>query len=545
MALGPTTANERIELLAEEIKDLLHPHAADDVKLVQKGLMLYRQGMVKQLQIWNGQITAMVQDVTPCHVKLNFTFLASSQCTCPHEGLCRHQMAVFFAAYATVGSVADWVAEWREPMKEKSDVANWGLQKAKDLIKANGVMKPDYRRWVESFEVSFDTILNSKKLSSPFIIAELFNIYERRIKASAPVEQEWRLLYEMVGIVVSFKKLAVLTEKSGFAEDVVRRAYLSVFHNLIEDADELVLKIGVQSLPFDFDEFILKLKDEVFDLLTVATGLEQERIYLYRLLWTNLFKKKEWREQEIILINERLQTLKDWENPNPLIVAGIHISVLQQKDELALDLIHKIDDKVITPYLLHWIELLSQMKAWKRVGPLIELFISKLKGYLDFLRTYHSCAAFTRSALKAISLYVSENGKLDLYERAMLSTLPYSYTEYEFLLFERKQFDKWGDLQAFMGWNFYDLPRERVKVIEKEKPEVLLGMLHQTALNEINQKNRSSYKAAVRHLKKLRTLYKKIKRVDDWQYFLDTLMEKTKRLRAFHEECKRSKLIEE
>ncbi|TDL72373.1 SWIM zinc finger family protein [Rhodococcus qingshengii] len=507
--------------------------------------MLYRQGMVKQLQIWNAQITAMVQDVTPCYVKLNFARLSFSSCTCPHEGICRHQLAVFFAAYSRVGSVADWVAEWREPMKEKNDVASWGLQKAKDLIKANGVMKPDYRRWVESFEVSFDTILNSKKYSSPFIIAELFNIYERRIKASAPVEQEWRLLYEMVGIVVSFKKLAVLTENSGFAEDVVRRAYLSVFHNLIEDADELVLKIGVQSLPFDFDEFILQLKDDVFELLTASSGLEQERIYLYRLLWTNLFKKKEWREQEILNINERMKSLQEWENPNPLMIAGIHISFLQQKDELALDLIHKMDDKVITPYLLHWIDLLSQTKAWKRVGPIIELFSAKLKGYLDFLRAYHSCASFTRSSLKAITPYISENGKVELYEKMMLATLPYSYTEYEYMLFERKQYDKWGDLQAFMGWNFYDLPRERVKVIEKEKPEVLLGMLHQSALNEINQKNRSSYKAAVRHLKKLRTLYKKTKRVDDWQYFLDGLMEKTKRLRAFHEECKRSKLIEE
>lgn len=543
--MGATTANERIELLSEEIKELFHPHAADDVKLIQKGLMLYRQGMVKQLQIWNAQITAMVQDVTPCHVKLNFDRLSFSSCTCPHEGLCRHQLAVFFAAYSRVGSVADWVTEWREPMKEKNDVASWGLQKAKDLIKANGVMKPDYRRWVESFEVSFDTILNSKKYSSPFIIAELFNIYERRIRASAPVEQEWRLLYEMVGIVVSFKKLAVLTENSGFAEDVVRRAYLSVFHNLIEDADELVLKIGVQSLPFDFDEFILQLKDDVFELLTASSGLEQERIYLYRLLWTNLFKKKEWREQEILNINERLKSLKDWENPNPLMIAGIHISFLQQKDELALDLIHKMDDKVITPYMLHWIDLLSQTKAWKRVGPLVELFSAKLRGYLDFLRAYHSCASFTRSSLKAISPYVSENGKVELYEKMMLATLPYSYTEYEYMLFERKQYDKWGDLQAFMGWNFYDLPRERVKVIEKEKPEVLLGMLHQSALNEINQKNRSSYKAAVRHLKKLRTLYKKTKRVDDWQYFLDSLMEKTKRLRAFHEECRRSKLIEE
>ncbi len=543
--MGPTTANERIELLADEIKDLLHPHAADDVKLVQKGLMLYRQGLVMQLQIWNGQITAMVQDVTPCHVKLNFSFLSSSSCTCPHDGLCRHQMAVFFAAYSRIGSVADWVAEWREPMKEKNTAANWGLQTAKDLIKANGVLKPDYRRWVESFEVSFDTIVTSKQHSSPYIIAELFNIYERRVKASAPVEQEWRLLYELVCIVVSFKKLALFTVNSSFSEESVKRAYLSVFHNLIEDADELVLKIGVQSLPFDFDAFILQLKDDVFELLTVATGLEQERVYLYRLLWTNLFKKKEWREEEVVNINERLKKLQDWENPTPLMVAGVHLSFLRQKDELALELIGKIDDKVIIPYMLHWIELLSQTKAWKRVGPLIELFSSKLKGYLNFLRTYHSCAAFTRSALKAIRPYISENGKLELYERVLLATLPYSYTEYELMLFERGQFDRWGDLQAFMGWSFYDLPRERVKVIEKEKPEVLLGMLHQSALNEINQKNRSSYKAAVRHLKKLRTLYKKTKRLDDWHYFLDSLMEKTKRLRAFHEECRRSKLIEE
>ena len=94
--------------------------------------------------------------------------------------------------------------------------------------------------------------------------------------------------------------------------------------------------------------------------------------------------------------------MQDWENPTPLMVAGIHISILQQKDELALELIGKIDDDVITPYMLHWIDLLSRTKAWKRVGPLIELFSSKLKSYLDFLRTYHSCAAFTRSALKAI-----------------------------------------------------------------------------------------------------------------------------------------------
>jgi SWIM zinc finger len=533
-----------LQRLSCDVRELLHPHDAEDARLVQKGLMLYRQGMVGPVSIGEDSVTATVQDVTPVKVRLDLTFLSMSECSCPNEGLCRHQMAVFFSAFAKIGSVAEWVEEWREPMKEKKEFTNWGIQTAKDLIKANGVLKPDYSRWVHSFEVSFDTLLATKNYTSPFIITELFQIYERRIHASAPVEQEWRLLYELVGIVVSFKKLAVLSEQAGHTEDMVRRAYLHLFHNMMDDAEDLVQKIGIQSLPFDFDEFILKLKDDAFELLTAVRGLELERVYLYRLLWTHLFKKKPWREEEIRKINERLKELHDWENPLPLTIAGIHLNFLLGADEPGLKMIGHIEDEVITPYLIHWIDLLSHQKAWKRVAPLIDLFLQKIKGYLEELGGYHSCSSFTKTAVKAIAPYCAENGRTDLFERALTQTLPYSFADYEYLLFERGQFDRWGELQAYVGLNYYDLPKDRLKIVEKEKPEVLLGMLHQLAQREIEQKNRQSYKLAVRHLKKIRTLYKKMKRPDDWEYFFDTLLDKTKRLRAFHEECKRSKLIE-
>jgi uncharacterized Zn finger protein len=60
----------------------------------------------------------------------------------------------------------------------------------------------------------------------------------------------------------------------------------------------------------------------------------------------------------------------------------------------------------------------------------------------------------------------------------------------------------------------------------------------------VDMKNRSSYKQAARVLKKLRTVYKKLKRVPEWEVFFERLLVRTKRLRAFHEECTRSKLIE-
>ena len=534
----------QIDGFADELAELLNPHEAEDAKLVQKGLMLYRQGLVTNLIVGENFARATVQDVTPVKVDLDLMFFTLSECSCPAEGLCRHQMAVFFAAYARSGSVAEWVDTWREPMREKQAAATWGIQQAKDLMKTNGVLKPDYSRWVQSFEVSFDTLLASKKSTSPYIVPEMFGIYERRIHASAPLEQEWRLLYELVGKVISFRKLAVFSEGSEHAADVVKRAYLHLFDNLLDDAEELVEKIGIQTLPFDFDEFILKLKDDVFEVLTCAQGLEYERIYLYRLLWTNLFKKKAWREEELEKQRARGKEMQEWENAVPLMVAGVHLNLLLANDEVAVRQMNLLTDEVIAPYMIHWIELLSGQKAWKRVGPVIELFLGKIKGYLEDVSGYSACTTFTRTAMRAIAPYCGECDRLDLFEKALVLTLPYSYSDYEYLLFERGMFDKWGELQAFVGLNFYDIPKDRVKVVEKEKPEVLLAMLHQSAQREIDAKNRSSYKMAVRHLKKLRTIYKKSKRMDDWQYFFDTLLDRTKRLRAFHEECRRSKLIE-
>lgn len=529
--------------IADDIKELLSANSAEDVRLVQKGLMLYRQGLVHQLHIDNNEVTATVQDVTPCKVRLDLEFLGLSECSCPSHEICRHQLAVFFAALAKENSVSTWVEEWREPMRVKKAFSDWGVQTAKGLIKSNGPLKPDYSSWVHSFEVSFDTLLQTKKYTSPYVVTELFDIYWRRIQASAPVEQEWKLLYELVGIVISFRKLASLSEAAGHNEEAVKKAYLHLFDDMLDDAEELIAKIGVQTLPFDFDDFIVNLKGDARELLTVISGLEYERFYLYRLLWTGLFRKKSWRNEEIEKIRVGLKELHDWQNPLPLMLAQIHLHLLLGDDELALKRMNMIENEVLTPYLLQWINYLTGLKAWKRVGPVIELFLQKIKGYLEHLGGYHTCTSFTRTAVKAIAPYCVETGRTDLFEKALTQTLPYSFGDYEYMLFERGQYDRWGDLQAFVGLNYYELPKERVKIVEKAAPEVLLGMLHQTVQVEIDQKNRQSYKHAVRHLKKLRTLYKKLKRVDDWEYFMENLLERTRRLRAFHEECARAKLV--
>jgi hypothetical protein len=546
--MGSMPVIEQILELSDEIKNKLSPYLPEDVKLVQKGLMLYRQGLVTQLRVEQGEFRATVQDVTPAKVQLDPEFLRLSKCSCPSEGLCRHQMAVFFSAYAHKDSVADWVSEWREPLRKNMHQTNlataWGLKTAKDLVKSEGALKPDYSRWVQSFEVSFNTLVGGKKYTNPFIIPELFEIYLKRIRASAPVEKEWRLVYELVAAVVSFRKLAVLSDELGFDEQTVRRAYHHSFENLLGDVEEIVGKMGVQTLPFSFDKFIGHLKDEVFELLTCTKkGLEHERIYMHRLLWTELFRKKEWRQEEAKRIGEHLKQLEDGENPVPYLVTRIHLFFLLGNDEQALELVNSVPEEFITPYMLLWIEDFSAARMWRRVEPLIDLFLQQLRKYTDWLGSYHSSSVFIRKALRAITPFCSENGRVDLFERALLVMLPYSFADYEHLLLERGDWDRWAELYALVGLGFDDLGKDRVKLLEKKRPELLIGMLHQAAQREIDQKNRGSYRMAVRHLKKLRTLYKKLKQMEEWEYFLTQLLDRTKRLRAFQEECQRSKLI--
>jgi uncharacterized Zn finger protein len=103
---------------------------------------------------------------------------------------------------------------------------------------------------------------------------------------------------------------------------------------------------------------------------------------------------------------------------------------------------------------------------------------------------------------------------------------------------------KWADLQAFIGFDLDSLGKDRIREISKKEPSILLPLYHQSITGHINMKNRDHYREAVRKMKKLRTLYNKLKRQEDWQLFLELLLEKTKRLRAFQEECKRGKLID-
>ncbi|WP_066296936.1 SWIM zinc finger family protein [Bacillus sp. FJAT-29937] len=537
MSTIPEHFLEPLDFAAGELKDMLSPKSPEDERMVQKGLMLFRQGLVSHVRFDRNEIVGVVQDVTPAKVMLDPNFINLSECSCPTDGFCRHQLAVFFYLLSQAKSVTDWVNDWRQPLQESKTVQLLGLQRAKDLLTTSSRQKPDYDQWVASFHASFDTIMTGNGEPKPYYMNELFQIYTKRWQANAPFEQEWKLLYHLVGYFFSFKKLMELSIQFGHSGEMIHRYYHHLYQDLMEDILEVTNKLSVQSLPFAFDEFIEKLKGDSTDILKYDFPLEFEQTQLYRILWMKFFKKKAWCQEEV----EKLLAIKD--RNFPIVVAVIHQYILLGKDEEAIRLL-EVPEKGMTPYFLTWLEFFTQQKEWKRMGPYVEEFIKRLREYLQISDNHYVNRNFSNLAIKVIQPYCSETGREDLYEKALVETLPFSFNEYEYLLFENRSFDRWIDLQAWMSHDIDVLPKSRIKEIEKDAPALLLPLYHQSIQNHISHKGRDHYRVAVRKLKKLRTLYKKLKRQDDWAFFLDTLLEKTKRLRAFQEECKRGKLID-
>ena len=229
------------------------------------------------------------------------------------------------------------------------------------------------------------------------------------------------------------------------------------FKIYLDDIEQLTYKLSVQSLPFAFDEFIEQLKDETAILITEDAVIDYERIQLFRLLWTDLFKQKSWRE-------EMMASLPPPSRMNFSSMVGlIHLHILLGSHEDAIQLIEECDSD-ITPYFFYWFEHLDS----KHMEFYIVHFISLTKDYLSYQDDYFASRQFMNMALKTITPYCTEKDRYDLLERAFVHMLPYSFHDYDHFLFGKEEYGKWMELQTYAGFNFASISNDMIKTLQYE-----------------------------------------------------------------------------
>jgi hypothetical protein len=207
------------------------------------------------------------------------------------------------------------------------------------------------------------------------------------------------------------------------------------------------------------------------------------------------------------------------------------------QDGPAWELLQQANKGAIIPpgRLLHFLHVLSSTEQWPRlqdwlinIGPML----SSLRE--EHLNEYVACWD------KVIQHFPDAEQHL---WNSLVDTLPYSKNIYEEALLTHGKWQQWMDYQLSIGKEPLDFRVSVMQPIDKNAPELLLPFYHQAVERYILLKNRASYKAAVKLLKRLSKLYKRLKQEERWEQFITAFASRHSRLRALQEELRKGKLI--
>ncbi|WP_068603511.1 SWIM zinc finger family protein [Paenibacillus swuensis] len=126
----------------------------------------------------------------------------------------------------------------------------------------------------------------------------------------------------------------------------------------------------------------------------------------------------------------------------------------------------------------------------------------------------------------------------------LTTNLPHSRGIYEDMLYKHGQWKIWIELQLVNGRDPLDFRVSDLQPIEKAAPEMLLPFFHQSVERYVAVKNRDGYKSAVKLLKRLSKLYKKMKMTPRFETYMASFIVRYQRLRALQEELRKGKLAE-
>ncbi len=390
--------------------------------------------------------------------------------------------------------------------------------------------------WKEFMLSAFRSRLSAEQIAkepyqTEYIAKELYQALLKK----APSDREWAVLFRLFAAFYSFSALAEQLDEADLSVEISERAAYDVLFYFADEAYDAA-KITSSALPFAFESYIEQLRMDTGRLLGFPFNqFPAARLDVYRLLWDSLFIKTEWRLAELERITPAAgsSTVQHAAFLHQLYLLG------EMEQFTAKSLAAPVE---LFPYFLHW---LQDSKRSDRFVHVLRSAASLAHDGLLTIENEYSRRLFVRQVIRLVEEDdISEHAPL-LVKELYTSLLPFSYVSLSYFLLERGDYAEWVDLQMFIDADLTDLDRAGLKSAIKEAPELALPLLHHGIAAFIAERNRSSYKKAVRFIKRMRTIYKKLKWTDEFDRWLQWTLSENRRLRAFQEECRKGGLLDD
>ncbi|TMU84061.1 hypothetical protein FGG79_18165 [Bacillus sp. BHET2] len=546
MSIRIQELKDKLLPMSQSIQGMLDPNQDESKNVVSKGLLLFRQNLVSNVKVRDEEVTADVQDVTPVSLELNLSFPLLSKCSCPNNSWCRHQMATFFMLYNKVGRVSEWIQNWRSQSQSSSQESqslddllkkhssSGALRKASDLLNERKTRGNTPEEWWQFF----DSLLKQEDLESlerqPYLMDVLVQNITKRYMKEAPFEREWKPLYQLFATFYLSIHIDFFLQKRNVA---LSREQYSMYDFLLGEMEDAVEKLSIHAMPFSFDPYIAFLKKQTIEMSDSKENSTLMKAEVYRFLWYYLFKQKSWRREEVARLEE------DREHDSVFYsVALLHQYLLLEDLDKAGKVVDELGTELVA-FSEFWLRKFFVGKRYEVGFFLVRNILSRLTAHIETL-DYYEATRFVRWFVRILPMDWLMEKDSALVNELLLSMLPYSFFSYNEYLISAKAYREWVELQKYMNYSIAEMEGMGLRDVTKEAPELALPIYYTGVMAAIDQKNRDSYKLAVRYMKKIRTIYKKTKKTDKWDVYLTFILNKYKRLRAFQEECRKGKLID-
>ncbi|MGF7049969.1 hypothetical protein J2T13_004492 [Paenibacillus sp. DS2015] len=521
---------------------------------IKRGFQYFKQGRVHQLMMPDAtRIEAVVEGTENYQVDILLDSLSASQCTCPVHTNCKHMIAALLkyanlqerALHALIN--AHSTATFKQTVKDSPFAASnqTAIQRADKKSEALAQLK------------------EQAQLISTLPIPEWHNLFEQCILPLGVNSQNTHYTRDALASIYTIKPPLLPALEQLFN----LHAHLFVLGKLVTPSkyqghnSNLYMGYHIQVAADDIQEEIQQIfAHELTD------PVEPE-------LWARFMETLAYLRSHMLTESQNLQYYTDsyfqfwyhWIHPNPL-DTDIYLEELQHldsaKDELGTALSR-------LPWMLaqSWMHfyLLQDHQAWTILQTANKAFTLPPDHVLHFLTILYKAEEWPRMTdwLMETGPLLGSHRKANLshylvYWEALvqhhpeaephmwdtlIQMLPYSSVIYQDKLLTHHKWRQWMDYQLSIGVEPLDFRVPVLQPIEKNAPELLLPFYHQAVERYILHKNRDSYKAAVKLLKRLSKLYKKMKQEARWEEFITAFTRRHSRLRALQEELRKGKLI--
>jgi len=514
----------RMQFLIEELEKQA------ELPVLERGWEYYHRGSVGNVNLVQGHI--LEADVRgknhTFHPALNLETFSKSECNCSKEGICRHMASLVFYAYSSHGRPELLLLQLKQTIagrKRQGRAAAARAAKPQEpvtALAAEGMPK----EWVRFFDQRF----HGYSLSNQHSVEQFHQaVWETLGDKAADWPEELQALYRLHLILYVLRKIDLFHQEN-------QSSYLSYY---IENGCKLVAGQSWEKLREVMVAFPSDLLAEAYPKhwkeTAAAIGETVVRskagpvhwLDVYRYLWSKLTPSPERVEKE----RRRLSLLLEQPQPFPrvkdgLLLALAHFDLLDGEDQAALQRLEELHTKQFSDFYIV-LDQFMESGEWERLLHWLRWLLPVLVKSKQ--EDFNKGCVYWVEAMK-------HQPSDEEWIRVMLSLLPRSYYYYADYLMQTRRYRQWVDLQLATGVTPANLYTAELRIVEAHDPALLLPLFHQSIEKAILEKNRDSYKLAIKQLKKLHALYKQLGRTKAWEDFIAGLSAKYARLRAFREE---------